>query len=292
MKGYALIMIPLLLLSAITFAQQRIKKQLAIQKPKIKVLPPKLYVEAFSGEFAKWVTVMTAESKREFRFKWINRAAGLSHAMAEVRKDGPGGVIIQQRRINHVPNPGKLSIFKLNPFLQAGGYSPTVYVTIRMYKANNQLYGPPSNFVRIKYKKNTQPITQLQLDRLRFLRVNPSPGTHINCPPGSNKTLKSGNSIELTYFYELNTEVSGEVRQWLITKSGSVAANNYWNYSVVQKGKGQVTNRATIFYDNPAQPVVKIYGVKYVLTQNGKELVEKKHMFSRPFFFKSPASTN
>lgn len=282
------------LFGLLTYGQRgvnQVKKKVFLSKPAIKALPPKLHVEEFGGEFAKWVTQMTITSKRVLRFRWSTAQSGVAFATVDVRRGSQYGPRVLTKKLNNIPNPGKVSVFSIDPFANAGGSQITLFVSIRLWKAEEQPIGSVSNRVKIIFKNPTLQITQFQLDRLKLLRVSPAPGKHITGPTPS-QSMSNSNSLQLTYFFELNTETSAEIRQWLILKQGSVAPNNLWTFETVQKGKGQVTNRATISCNTPAQPITRVYGVKYKMTYQGKTLVEGKKMFVRPFFFHCTQSTN
>lgn len=292
-KKNLIFVIIICLFSLFAYSQRevkQVKKNVLSSKPKIKILPPMLHVEEFGGEFAKWVTQMTISSKRVLRFRWSTGQSGATFAKVDVRRNSQYGPRILEKTLNNIPSPGNAAAFSIDPFANAGGSLITLYVSIRLWKAEGQPVGPVSNRVKIIYKKPAVQITQFQLDQLKFVRVSPAPGKHIT-GPASSQSMNNSNSLHLTYFYELNTETSAEIRQWLILKQGSVAPNNLWTLETVQKGKGQVTNLATIECSTPAQPITRIYGVKFKMTYQGKVLVEGKKMFSRPFFFHCTQST-
>ncbi|MEN8154573.1 MAG: hypothetical protein ABFR75_11190 [Acidobacteriota bacterium] len=285
------------LFSLFTYGQRgvkQVKKKVFLSKSAIKAiaLPPKLRVEEFGGEFAKWVTQMTITSKKVLRFRWSSSQSGVTFATVDVRRGSKYGPRVLKKDLNNIPGPGKVAVFSIDPLANQGGSPIILFASIRLWKAEGQPVGSVSNQVKIIFKNPTLQITQFQLDRLKLLKVTPSPGKHITGPPASNQSLNNGNSVRLTYFYELNTETSAEIRQWPILQNGSIAPNNNWTYETVQKGKGQVTNLANIFCNTPDQAVTRIYGVKYKMMHNGKTLVEKKKMFTRPFFFRCPQSTN
>lgn len=293
-KKNLIFVITICLFGLLTYGQRavkQVKKNVFLSKPAIKALPPKLHVEEFGGEFAKWVTQMTISSKRVLRFRWSTGQSGVAFATVDVRRNSQYGPRVLTKTLNNIPNPGKVAVFSIDPLANAGGSLITLFVSIRLWKAEEQPIGSVSNRIKIIFKNPTVQITQFQLDQLRFVRVSPAPGQHIT-GPASSQNMSNSNSLQLTYFYELNTETSAEIRQWLILKQGSVAPNNLWTLETVQKGKGQVTNLATIECNTPTQPIMRIYGVKYKMTYQGKTLVEGKKMFLRPFFFHCTQSTN
>jgi hypothetical protein len=278
-----------LIAGMIHLSGQAQKMQLSAKKTQLQQLPPKLQVQQFSGDFAKWVTMVQVDVKQKMRFRWMPRLKHSGYAMILVRGGHPSGRVLRKLKLNNVPQPKTWGQFFLNPF-QTGSKRPeTLYVSVRLWKGSNQAASAPSPSVKIVYKKPSTTVTQFKLDTLRVVRV--SPAGPITGPPMSSNVLNGTNALKITYYYDLVTENSAEIRQWLVLKKGSVAHHNFWFVKhITQKGRGQVTNLATIRCQTPSQNETHIYGVKYKLLYKGRTLAEGVKMFGQPIRFRCPNS--
>jgi len=278
-----------LMIGLLNLSSQVRAKTVLAKRPQLKQLPPKIQVQKFSGDFAKWVTILQVDIKSKLRFRWLPRYSQALYALVLVRSGSVNGRVIKRQKLVNIPKSNTWGQFFMNPFQSAGKQQETLYVTVRLWKSAKQPSGPASLGVRIMYKKPSTVVTQFHLDTLRVVRV--SPQGSITGPPSSSSQLNESNSLKITYYYDLVTENNAEIRQWLVLKKGSVAHHNFWYVKhIPKKGRGQVTNLATIRCQKPNQGRTKIYGIKYKLLHNGKTLKEGLKMFNKPIVFRCPNS--
>ena len=228
---------------------------------------------------------MPADAPAKLRFRWKSSYTNPGYAIAEVRTVSSRGRIVHREPLKDISTMGKWKVFFMNPFVYSGKPPVKIYVIVRLYKTDKAPLGQPSNYVVINYHKPSTQITEFKLDTLRILSVVPDQGS-VTGPPASVSTLTDADSLTITYFYELVTLDEADIRQWLLTKNGTTAPNNYWTWDRVKKGKGQVQNKATIRCKTPTQGWTHVYGIEYVMHYGNTTLVEGKEMFSKPIFFR------
>jgi len=276
-----------------TLMVKGVKRKMGKKKPEKGIIffAPKLEVREFSGDFEKWSKSIVRNEPGKLTFRWTTSMTKAKSARVEVRE---GAQLKSSKSLPSIPQPGQWQIFTLNyfSFRQTPKGIHTYTVRVVLYDDKFKQIGKPSNPVTITFNPTPQKKQKFTFDTLEVLSITPSGGT-VTGPPAKNikpGMLNSQNSIAITYKYNLVSEDTADIRQWLLEKGSKIASNNYWYFTRVYKNKpqGQATNRATILCNSDSQPEVVVTGIKYGFYAKNNKLVERIKTLPTPIHFRCP----
>lgn len=274
-------------------------------KPKIKKLLPRitqtptLEVRQLGGEFEKWGDSMTINYPQKLLFRWGNARSNATSAQWQVSlKPFPHGSapleypLLKRGSLSKVPQKGKVNWFRIDfaKFLSKRPPSTPKFYFVRLVQlgANKKPVGVPSLPVTIVYRKPA-PAGTIYLDSAHIISLSQSSGIIYGPPSGvSGGSMNNKNSLVISYSYDLNTEDTADIRQWLLLESGSVAKNNFWTYAPIKKGVGSATTRATITCKENGPKTTQIKAIKIKITHGGNVLFQGTKPLPAGIYFRCP----